>query len=333
MDLFGNKIDFSKERLLITGSHGMVGNALLDRLEELVGGPLQFNIICLPQIGILDLRNEIAALKMVSLYKPKYIVHLAAKVGGVKANSDFLADFFTDNIRMNVNILRAAWESRVEKVVSLLSTCIYPDLCSYPLTEDQIHSGPPHQSNYAYAYAKRMLDIQSQAYRDQFGCNFVTVVPNNLYGENDYFDLENSHVVPAMIRKIYEATLSGDDVVLWGDGSPLREFTYARDLAEILLFTLEEYNERSPLNVGNTEEYSIKWVAETVAEIFNFKGRLVWDTSKPAGQFRKPSSNEKFKTMVETRGKNLEYTPFKEGLTRVCKWFKDSYNYDRIRGI
>lgn len=312
-------MDFSK--LLITGSNGMVGSAIKK---------LDSNIICLSR-DIVDLRDEKRTLDVISFYRPKFIIHLAARVGGVKANSDFLGDFFIDNIRINSNVLHAAKESKVEKVVSLLSTCIYPDKCTYPLTENQIHNGPPHKSNYAYAYTKRMLDIQSQAYRDQFGCNFVTVVPNNLYGLHDMFDLENSHVIPAIIRKIYEAKQNNCDVTLWGDGSPLREFTYSTDLAKILIFILEEYNGREPINVGNTQEYSIKYVAEMVAEIFNFKGKLIWDISKPSGQFRKPSSNEIFLNLLESYGKKLKYTSLENGLKQVCNWFENSYG--NIRGI
>lgn len=312
-------MDFSK--LLITGSNGMVGSAIRK---------LDSNIMCLSR-DIVDLRDEKRTLDVISFYRPEFIIHLAARVGGVKANSDFLGDFFIDNIRINSNVLHAAKESKVEKVVSLLSTCIYPDKCTYPLTENQIHNGPPHKSNYAYAYTKRMLDIQSQAYRDQFGCNFVTVVPNNLYGLHDMFDLENSHVIPAIIRKIYEAKQNNCDVTLWGDGSPLREFTYSTDLAKILIFILEEYNGREPINVGNTQEYSIKCVAEMVAEIFNFKGKLIWDISKPSGQFRKPSSNEIFLNLLESYGKKLKYTSLENGLKQVCNWFENSYG--NIRGI
>ena len=155
-----------------------------------------------------------------------------------------LADFYTENMKINTNILHGAYTHNVTKVVSLLSTCVYPDKASYPLTEEQIHNGSPHKSNYAYAYAKRMLDIQSQAYHDQYGCNFVTAVPNNLYGEHDNFHLKDSHVIPAMIRKMYEAKETQTDVVLWGDGSPLREFTYSPDLAQILLFVLENYDKK-----------------------------------------------------------------------------------------
>ena len=196
--------------------------------------------------------------RMLAENNPDAIIHLAAKVGGVKANMDYLGDFFYENVLINTHVLESAHQHGVSKVVSLLSTCVYPNQVNYPLTPDQVHNGPPHNSNYAYAHAKRMLDVQSRAYRDQYGCNFITAIPNNLFGENDNFDLDNSHVLPAMIRKMYEATLYNRDVVLWGDGTPLREFTYSADLARALLLLVEGYDGRDPINVGNTVEISIK---------------------------------------------------------------------------
>ena len=275
-----------------------------------------------------DLRDPHATRFMMIEYRPAAVIHLAAKVGGIKANMDYLGDFYKDNILINTNVLEASRLYNVKKVISLLSTCIYPDKVSYPLTEDQIHNGPPHKSNYAYAYAKRMLDVQSRAYREQYGCNFITAVPNNLFGENDNFDLENSHVIPAMIRKMYEAKLKNESVTLWGDGSPLREFTYSKDLAEILLFLLEHYDEPQPINVGNTQEVSIKEVAQMIAEILEFRGEIIWDTTKPKGQLRKPSDNSK---LLELGWREEEYMNFRKALTETCKWV--ILNYPNIRGI
>ena len=275
-----------------------------------------------------DLESWPAALRMVEMHDPDAIIHLAAKVGGVKSNMDYKADFYKENILINTHVLEAATLHGVNKVLSLLSTCIYPDKVIYPLTEDQIHNGPPHSSNYAYAYAKRMLDVQSRAYREQYGCNFITAVPNNLFGENDNFDLENSHVIPAIIRKMYEAKLNNEDVALWGDGSPLREFTYSRDLADILLFILEHYNEPDPINIGNTQETSIKQVAETIADIVGFGGDIIWDTTKPMGQHRKPSSNSK---LLELGWREENYTDFEKALADTCEWV--ILNYPNIRGV
>ena len=275
-----------------------------------------------------DLRDFHAARKMYEDHHPDYVIHLAARVGGVSANLNYLADFYYENIQINTNVLHGAYKAGTKKVVSLLSTCIYPDKVSYPLTEEQIHNGIPHYSNYAYAHAKRMLDVQSRAYRDQYNCNFITSVPNNLFGENDNFHLEDSHVIPALIRKMYEAKLKGDDVILWGDGSPLREFTYSIDLARIILFLLENYDGRDPINVGNTAEYSIKAVAETVADILGFEGNILWDTAKLNGQHRKPSDNSK---LLKLGWDKRDYTDFRPALTKMCEWF--IMNYSNARGI
>jgi GDP-L-fucose synthase len=216
-------------KILVTGGSGMVGHALKEVLPE----------ASFVDSKMYDLRNQLDVGYLFITERPDYIVHLAGKVGGVKANSDNLATFYYDNIMINTNVLEAARKYKVKKVLSFLSTCVYPNKVNYPLTEEQIHNGPPHFSNYAYAYAKRMLDIQSRAYRDQFDCNFITAIPNNLFGEYDNFHLDNSHLIPAIIRKIYEAKNKNKDVTLWGDGNPLREFTYSKDLAKIVLLLLQ----------------------------------------------------------------------------------------------
>jgi len=274
-----------------------------------------------------DLRSVEQTETMFAMYEPEQVIHLAAKVGGIKANMENLGDFYRDNIMINTNILESARKYKTGKVLSLLSTCIYPDKVSYPLTEEQIHKGPPHQSNYAYAHAKRMLDVQSRAYRAQYGCNFITAIPNNLYGENDNYDLEDSHVIPAIMHKMHLAKQQGGSVTLWGDGSPLREFTYSKDLAEILLFLLEHYDDPQPINVGNTGEHSIKEVAELIAAYVDYDNQIDWDTSKPAGQLRKPSSN---KRLLELGWRQSMYTDFKVSLLAACDWF--TTNYPNIRG-
>jgi GDP-L-fucose synthase len=263
--------------------------------------------------------------------KDKYLVHLAAKVGGVKANSDFVADFYIENSYINEKVLDYAYTGKAKKVVSLLSTCVYPDApyVVYPLTEDQLHMGPPHPSNFGYAYAKRMVDVMSRAYRQQYGCNFITAIPNNLYGENDNFDLENSHVIPALMRKIWEAKINNQSSVeVWGNGSSLREFTYSLDIAKILIFLLENYDEPEPINIGNTEEYSIKQIVELLCELLQYEGKIFWNISKPNGQHRKPSSNKK---LLDLGWKKENYTSLKEGLKKTCDWF--IINYPNIRGI
>jgi GDP-L-fucose synthase len=226
-------------------------------------------------------------------------------------------------------VLHTAKEYKVDKLISLLSTCIYPDVVSYPLKEEDIHLGDPHLSNFAYAYAKRMLDVQSRAYRKQHGCDFITVVLNNLFGENDNFDYENSHVIPAMIRKIYEAKQNNGNVVLWGNGEPLREFTYSGDLAEILLFLFKNYEGSRPINIGCTNEYSIKQAAEYICSILDYDVKnIVWDTDKPMGQYRKPSDKSK---LLSLGWKKHSHTDFKFALEKTCNWFIK--NYPNVRGI
>ena len=304
--------------VLVTGGTGMLGNALQD---------------VLPSAKYLsskdgDLRDRRQTEAIFEKYNPDIVVHMAGRVGGIKANMNHLGEFYYDNIMINTNVLEASRKYNVQKVLSVLSTCVYPDDIRYPLTEDQIHNGRPHHSNYAYAHAKRMLDVQSRAYRQQYGCNFITVVPNNLFGIHDNFDLQNSHVLPAMIRKIYEAKKYGRPVTLWGDGSPLREFTFSHDMAKIIVFLLENYNDANPINVGNTKEYSIREVAEIIAKIYDYDGEIIWDTSGPPGQFRKPSSN---KSLLDLGFSEDNYTEFNTAIRTVCEWFEK--HYEEVRGV
>ena len=310
-------------KTLVTGASGMVGRAIQN-----IQDPRSHNFILVGSRDC-DLRDRNATFELFRRVRPDHVIHLAAKVGGVKGNTDYVADFYTQNIQMNTNVLDASFRYGVQKVVSLLSTCVYPDTATYPLTEDQIHAGPPHRSNFGYAYAKRMLDIQSQAYRQQHGCNFITAAPNNLFGENDNFHLTDGHVIPALMRKIWEAKLANKpSVECWGDGSPLREFTYSEDIAHILLFLMENYDGEHPINIGNTEEYSIKEVVEILCETLEYEGQIIWNTDKPNGQFRKPSSNQK---LLDLGWKKENYTPLRDGLKKTCEWFK--INYPKVRGV
>lgn len=305
--------------ILVTGGLGLVGSQL--KGEQFIK----------PSSKDLNLTKINDLNSLLNNQKFKAIIHLAAKVGGVKANIDFVSDFTEINLEINKNVLKYAHLNNIPKVVSLMSTCVYPDqsYVSYPLTEDQLHMGPPHYSNFGYAYAKRMLDVQSRAYRQQYNCNFITAIPNNLYGENDNFDLENSHVIPAIMRKIWEAKLENKpNVEIWGDGSPLREFTYAGDIANILSFLLENYNESDPINIGNTYEISIKDTVNIIKEELGYSGNIIWNIEKPSGQFRKPSSNKK---LLSLGWSEKDYIPFNVGIKKTCEWFKKMY--PNVRGI
>ena len=303
---------------LITGGSGMVGKSFEKLLPDAV----------FISSGDYDLRKNSQVSEMFEKYKPQKVIHLASRVGGVLANMTHLGEFYYDNIMINTNVLENCRVHGVEKVISCLSTCIYPDKVIYPLTEEQIHNGPPHVSNYTYAYTQRMIEIQSKAYREQYGCNFICISPNNLFGKYDNFDLENSHVIPAIIRKIYDAKKENKGVTFWGDGSPLREFTYVDDIPEICLFLMDNYDSSDAINIGNTGEISIKEIVNKVSHYFNFDNEVQWDKSKPNGQFRKPSDNSKLLSLGWDESK---YSNFDDSLDETCRWFEK--NYPNIRGI
>jgi len=311
-----------RKDLLVTGGTGMVGRAVERNLPD----GTQAVFISSKQF---DLRKKADARNMMRTYKPKAVIHLAARVGGVKANTEFVADFFNENILINTNVLMAAHALDVNNVVSLLSTCVYPDSkwVNYPLSEDQLHHGPPHESNFGYAYAKRMVEVQSRAFRQQYKRNFTTAIPNNIYGEEDNFDLEDSHVLPAIIRKIYEAKHLKKTPTFWGNGQALREFTLADDIAVCLLkmtgeFGCDVYDSVVPCNIGTDEEVSIKHAVDLVAQIMEYKGPICWDETKPSGQHRKPSQGSRIPH---------KYTSLKDGLKQTCDWFEAAYPL--VRGI
>tara|TARA_R110002096_G_scaffold172969_2_gene346916 strand:+ start:459 stop:1385 length:927 start_codon:yes stop_codon:yes gene_type:complete len=307
-----------KKKVLVTGGSGMLGKAIQSILPDAT----------YLSSKNADLTSPTATDSIFNEYKPDFVLHLAGRVGGIRANMDNLGKFYHDNIQINTNVLEASRKHNVSKVLSMLSTCVYPDNAKYPLREQSIHDGEPHDSNYGYAYAKRMIDVQSRAYRQQYGCNFVTAIPNNMFGPYDNFDLQDSHVIPALIRKVYEAKKFGKEVILWGDGSPLREFTYSYDMAKIILFVLQNYDEPQPINIGNTDEYSIKQIADMVCSIYDYNGGIAWDTSAPPGQFRKPSSNEK---LLQLGWKEDDFVGMKKSLEEVCLWFEK--NYSIARGV
>ena len=307
-------------RILVTGGTGMVGSAF-SRIET-------EHELLLYGSNAYDLRREQDVCDMIYRAHPDAIIHLAAKVGGVKGNTDYVADYFYDNMIMNLNILNTARIYKIPKVLSLLSTCIYPDNVEYPLTEDQIHTGEPHASSFGYAYAKRMLEIHSRAIRRQYGLKYITAVPNNIYGPNDNFDLENSHVVPAIIRKLYDKKHNQTSPVFWGTGKSLREFSYSEDIARALLLLLENYDGEEPINIGNPNEISIFDLVGLVSNVVgvDFPDES-WDTSMPEGQYRKPSCNKKFINMFP----DFKYTTLSEGITMTVDWF--SKNYPNVRGV
>ena len=291
---------------LVTGGNGLVGSSIESNFK--------------PDRKRLNLMDVDDIVRYITLNKIDSIIHCAAKVGGIKANSEHLGEFFYENIIMNTNVLEAAQRTDIDKVVSFMSTCVFPDDATYPLTTDQIHKGEPHPSNYAYAYAKRMLEVQSRAYRDQYGCNFVTIIPCNIYGPNDNFNLESSHVIPALIHKCYDAKLSNSDFEVWGTGREYREFVYSKDVAYIAQWVLENYDDPEPLIISPDEELSIAVLAQEISYRFDYRGSIVYN-QKRGGQLRKPSDNSKFRKLLP----DYKFVPIEMGLEKSIKWFSENY--------
>jgi GDP-L-fucose synthase len=262
---------------------------------------------------------------MIGDFSPTAIIHTAAKVGGVWANMNYKANFFYDNIMMNTNIIHESAFQKVEKLIVFLSTCVFPDSVEYPLDETKIHAGPPHSSNDAYAYAKRMAEVQVRAYNQQYKTKYFCVIPTNVYGPNDNYDIENGHVLPSLIHKCYLAKKNNTDWEVWGDGSPLREFIFSRDVANLCDLLLQNYQEESPIILSTSSEISIREMVEIIGKIMKFTGKIKWIKDKPNGQFRKPSDNSKLLSIVG----DYKFTPLEEGLTETVEYFIK--NYDTIR--
>ena len=270
-------------KIYIAGHRGMVGSAIYRKLQE-----KGFYNFVLKTSKELDLRNQQAVSDFFQVQKPDYVFLAAAKVGGIIANSTYRADFLYENLAIQNNVIHSAYETGVKKLMFLGSSCIYPKLAPQPLKEEYLLSGFLEETNEPYAIAKIAGIKLCEAYRMQYGCDFISVMPTNLYGPNDNYDLKNSHVLPAMIRKFHEAKESkNESVTLWGTGSPMREFLHADDLAEACAYLMENYSEPQFINVGTGIDITIKELAETVSKIVGFEGRLVWDTTKPNGTPRK----------------------------------------------
>jgi GDP-L-fucose synthase len=270
-------------KIYIAGHNGMVGNAILRKLKS-----LGFDNIVYRTSKELDLRNQNGVEDFFTKEKPEYVFFAAAKVGGILANNMYRADFLYDNLMMETNVIHSAYKSRVTKLMFLGSSCIYPKMAPQPLKEEYLLTGLLEPTNEPYAIAKIAGIKLCETYRDQYGCNFISVMPTNLYGLGDNYHPNNSHVLPALIRRFHEAKLKNDnEVVVWGTGTPKREFLYADDLADACIYLMENYNERELVNIGTGEDLSIKELAELVKEIVGFGGEIIFDSSKPDGTPRK----------------------------------------------
>ena len=305
---------WQNQRVCVTGGAGFFGSYVVEKLEQL--GAVE---IFIPRIEQYDLVNLDDIRRMLRHGDPSLIIHLAALVGGIGANRARPADFFYINLMMGVQLMHEAWKYGVDKFVAVGTICAYPKYTPVPFKEENLWDGYPEETNAPYGLAKKMLLVQAQAYRQQYDFNAVFPLPVNLYGPRDNFDLETSHVIPALIRKYIEAKEQGkSQVVLWGDGTPTREFLYVEDAVDGLLLAAEHYNSSEPVNLGSGNEISIKDLAEMIAYLTGFEGELVWDTTKPNGQPRRALDVNRAKQLF---GFHAE-TSLKEGLKRTIEWYQ-----------
>ena len=308
---------WQNKRVCVTGGAGFLGSFIVKKLEER-GAPNIF----VPRIEEYDLVKREDILRMLDDAQPDIIIHLAALAGGIGANRVRPADFFYINIMMGVQLIHEAWKSGVEKFVAIGTVCAYPKITPLPFKEENLWDGYPEETNAPYGLAKKMLLVQSQAYRQQYGFNSIYPLPVNLYGPGDNFGGKTSHVIPDLIRKcIHAIEHDADQITLWGDGSPTREFLYVEDAAEGLLLATEHYNGSEPFNLGSGEEISIKDLANLVARLTGFEGEIIWDTSKPNGQPRRALDTQRAKDYFGFDAK----MPLEEGLRRTIDWYRNNH--------
>jgi GDP-L-fucose synthase len=306
----------SSKRIVVTGGAGFLGKHLLRRLEK-----AECRNVFVPVSKEYDLTRIDAIDRLFHEHQPEILIHMAAVVGGIGANRKNPGRFFYDNAIMGIQLIETARRFGVEKTVVLGTICAYPKFTPVPFQEDAIWDGYPEETNAPYGLAKKMLLVQCQSYREQYGMNAVFLLPVNLYGPGDNFDLESSHVIPALIRKCVDAVESGhEEIVLWGDGSPTREFLYVEDAAEGILLATEHYDKADPVNLGSGMEISIAHLATTIAEMTGFEGTIVWDSTKPNGQPRRCLDV----TRAEREFNFRAATPFNIGLQKTIEWYLSS---------
>ncbi|MCC6652919.1 MAG: GDP-L-fucose synthase [Candidatus Eisenbacteria bacterium] len=276
-------IDWGQTRVVVTGGAGFLGRFVVEKLQARGAKD-----VIVPRSKEFDLVDGDAVRRLLAASKPHLVIHLAARVGGIGANRENPGRFFYENAMMGIQLLHESWKAGVNKFVACGTICAYPKFTPVPFREEEIWNGYPEETNAPYGIAKKVMSVQSEGYRAQYGFNSVVVYPVNLYGPGDNFDLQASHVIPAMLRKFHEAKLAKRaEVVLWGDGSPTREFFYVDDCAEGIVLAAERYDSSEPMNLGSGEEISIKALAEKVQSLVGYEGHLVWDPSKPNGQPRR----------------------------------------------
>ena len=303
----------SNSKVYVAGNTGLVGSAIVRMLHR----KGYTNILSTPS-SHFDLRRQDDVGRFFQINEPEYVYLAAAKVGGIGANRDYPAHFIYDNLMIQSNIINASRKFGVKKLLFLGSSCIYPKMCEQPIKEEYLMTGPLEPTNDAYAIAKIAGIKMCQAYRQQYGFNAISLMPTNLYGPNDNFDRETSHVLPALISKFSDAKESGDFVTCWGDGSAMREFLHVDDLAEACFTCMKDYNSPEPINVGTGEDVTIKQLAETIAKIVGYDDIINWDTSKPNGTPRKVLNVDKIKSLGWEPSISLE-----DGIQSTYEWYKD----------
>lgn len=309
-------MDLASKKILVTGGGGFVGAALMERLRQRG---------CRPESAVavrkadFDLVREADVVRMYDTHRPQVVIHLAAVVGGIGANRANPGSFYYQNLMMGALLMEHARLRGVEKFVAIGTICAYPKFTPVPFKEDDLWNGYPEETNAPYGLAKKMLLVQAQAYRAQYGFNAIYLLPVNLYGPRDSFDPANSHVIPALIRKFVEAVERGDDQVeVWGTGRATREFLYVDDAAEGITLATERYDGPDPVNLGAGFEISIRELAELIAETVGFEGRLAWNTSLPDGQPRRSLDTSRGEALFGFKAR----TPFREGLRRTVEWYR-----------
>jgi GDP-L-fucose synthase len=336
---------WKEKRVIVTGGAGFLGSIIVKKLIEreaasiLVPRIEHYNLVKHDDIcrllddALLSIERLPAHLTPAGFQPSSFpfqpsdliILHLAARVGGIGANRDHPADFFYDNLMMGVELIHQAWQRGVGKFISLGTVCSYPKFTPVPFREDDLWNGYPEETNAPYGLAKKMLLVQSQAYRQQYGFNSIFLLPVNLYGPGDNFNPASSHVIPAIIRKCLEAQENGEnEIVVWGDGSPTREFLYVEDAAEGVLLAAEKYNGADPVNLGSGNEISIKNLVEMISRLTGYEGKLVWDTSKPNGQPRRGLDTSRAEMYFGFHAS----ASFEQGLIRTIEWYREHRKKD-----
>jgi GDP-L-fucose synthase len=306
-------------KVLVTGGYGLVGRAIQNIYKKY---DHQFIFSNTKECNLLNY-DEVE--KYLNKIKPDIIIHLAAIVGGLFKNINEPVKMYEDNIILNLNVLKAAHNCNIQNIISCLSTCIFPDNIKYPINEKMLNEGPPHESNFSYAYAKRMLEIHSTSYRKQFNRNYICIIPTNIYGPSDNFSLQDGHVIPALIHKCYLSKLNNEDFEIRGSGSPLRQFIYSEDLAELILWMIENYKDTESIILSVKDEISIKEVGEIIAKKFEYQDRIIFNTNYSDGQYKKTADNKKLVSI----NKEFKFTNINLGIDKTIDWFIENYEYIR----